>query len=450
VKLPDLETSETPKKMTINNLLIIRAIRKIIRIKSIFFEFLNEGFLIGIQEIQIRLALHEKNMFRYRVHLSAKLGLLSLNDKGDLNKVFAKFGCFFKDGITNVLDNEEKLQCAKELRCAPLSRLLELYKYYQYFGDLRVANFLRQQALQISFDRQMEMKELSLLGLQAGLEFGKPDLVLELISQKKIRKRDHAHIAEIEAMAFALLGQISKANQIWRRNFNYADYRYLKYVEGKSIAVVGPAPMLEEGGSEIDSFDITIRTNYRSGSNIPVKMFGKRTSVSYYNGQTMDESFEGVVEDAAELDWVILKVQRHLEKFKECLPVFSDNSRTGFTPNSIFFHESSPMAIQIILSDLIRFSPKNIKLFNINFFASEKTYHQNYHQNYPIGLINESYIAQGVRKHDVISGLVFVQNLFRYGLCTAEHQTEKVLDLNCEQYAEKINNVYGEYPVCNI
>ena len=59
----------------------------------------------------------------------------------------------------------------------------------------------------------------------------------------------------------------------------------MNLISGKSVAVVGPAPSSELIGSEIDSYDIVVRTNYQGQNKLgDPKEFGVRTDISYYNG----------------------------------------------------------------------------------------------------------------------------------------------------------------------
>jgi hypothetical protein len=65
-------------------------------------------------------------------------------------------------------------------------RMVIVHFNYQNLGDLRVAHFFRQQSLLASLDQQMKMKTVIPIGLQACLELGKPDLILEIRKQKKV------------------------------------------------------------------------------------------------------------------------------------------------------------------------------------------------------------------------------------------------------------------------
>ena len=78
----------------------------------------------------------------------------------------------------------------------------------------------------------------------------------------------------------------------WKSNkfekiFHILKYRkknesFKKLIEGKTIAIVGPAPSNEQTGNEIDSFDIVIRINYRGKDKLgDIKEFLSRTDISY-------------------------------------------------------------------------------------------------------------------------------------------------------------------------
>jgi hypothetical protein len=278
-------------------------------------------------------------------------------------------------------------------------------------------------------------------GLNAALELGRPQLVIDLLGEKQAQLKDREYICEIKATAHALLGDLAAANKLWKQRFRSSDHLFYEFINGRSIAVVGPAPP-EKIGVEIDSYDLVIRTNYRSGSYTPVNLYGTRTDISYYNQHRMLNHCEEVLKAASSLCWVILRVQKDEIKFRNLFPTYKGGVRAAFNANSIFFGTSTSMAIPNILSDLVRFSPKSIKLFGTTFYNSEKTYSKGYRA---IPLENQE-ISDSLRIHEPFSGFGFVQNFYRAGLCTVDHVTKEVLDLSREQYAVNINKLYGSLP----
>ena len=63
----------------------------------------------------------------------------------------------------------------------------------------------------------------------------------------------------------------------------YIEKIFSDLINGKRVAIVGPAQNDLNNGKEIDSFDIIVRFNYK-GENIDAKNYGSRTDISYFNG----------------------------------------------------------------------------------------------------------------------------------------------------------------------
>ncbi len=387
------------------------------------------------------MAFRKSEWGKLRLHLGARLSMLGARKSHPLNAVFLALGCRNVAEITHDLFVSNEVKVVDRLRDLPCADIGDLYEYFRYFGDLRIANALRILLLEKWVGEQMRMSHVSPEGLNAALELGRPQLVIDLLSEKQVRLKDREYVHEAEALAYALLGDLAAANKLWEQGFRSSDHLFRELINGRSIAVVGPAPPSEEIGAEIDSYDLVVRTNYRIGSNIPVNLYGVRTDISYYNHQRMLLHCNEVVNAASGLRWIILKSQNDEVKFRNLLHTYEGGVRSAFLANPIFFGTAAPMSIPNILNDLIRFSPRCIKLFCTTLYNSEKTYNKDY-RSFPFG---NGLISESLRTHEPFSGFVFVQNLHRAGLCTVDRITEEVLDLSREQYAENINKLYGEF-----
>lgn len=403
--------------------------------------FLSHGARIAYHFYRERKAFQRNRWADVGLHLVARLNLLGARRGSRLNRIFEISGCRDVRDLTYESITEHRSYLTDLFEKFPVGDILDCYQYFRYFGDFRIANFLRIQALNASLRQQMTLPHVVPQGLNAALELGKPEVVLEMLEKKKIRRRDRQHVKEVKAMAHALLGELSAANQLWCERFQDSDYLFRELINGRSIAVVGPAPPSDEVGSEIDSYDLIVRTNYRIGSNNPVNLYGGRTDISYYNHYRMSSHRDEVVTVANALRWTILKSQGDEEKLRGSFPDYGGGTRSAFLPHLIFFNDAAPMAIQTILNDLIRFSPRCIKLFCTNFYNSDKTYNKDYR---PVPL-QSGVISESLRIHEPFSGFVFVQNLKRAGLCTTDRHTAEVLGLSREEYAENINAIYGEF-----
>ena len=337
--------------------------------------------------------------------------------------------------------NKNINECENYLNNISPDIIHDIYQYYRYFGDFRVANFLRKKVLQAYIDRQSNSKIVSPLSLQACLELDRPELALKMAKENKVKYRDKFVVDEVLAVAYFMLGHKQEAEKLWQKKFRDCDFEYFKYISGKSIAIIGPGKNHLELGAEIDSFDCVIRTNFRIGSNTPNTLYGKRTDVSYYNHERMARNVSEVVDASSEINWIVLKGQHDELRLNKILPDFCRYMRTSYVGDLFFFNNASPMGIQNIVSDIIRFSPKRIKIFNTGFYNSEETYCENY-RGFTLG---ESLISESLRIHELYSGFRFIQNLVKRQLCQVDSLTDEVMSISVDKYASNINNIYSKY-----
>jgi hypothetical protein len=272
------------------------------------------------------------------------------------------------------------------------------------------------------------------------LELHRPDHALEIITTKLHREDDRPHLVDTNAMAQALTGDVPAANEIWEPRLGSHDAAFKRFISGRSIAVVGPARPLEDNGAEIDSFDVVVRTNYRPGSNHPEEFYGSRTDVSYYNHQRISTILEQVTAASRGLEWVVLKGSWDESTVRNA-GAGSRGVRTLFAANTLFFN-AFPMAMQNVLHDLIRFSPKSIKLFSTSFYSSADAYGSKNYRTLPFKIGTTS---SDLRFHEPFSNYSFIINLHRAGLCALDTVTTSALALGRERYAESIDDIYGEF-----
>ena len=425
--------------------------RKTVKILSLSVKLLEVWFLqgavcahhYGCQQYGIRTL----NWPVIRRHQEKRLNILLKRRQG-LFSAFARVA-----GIGNlhdityetigILESNEKF----DFKATSLDAYLDFYKYFLYFGDLRVASFFREQALQASLREQRNIPYLLPCALRAALEVGEPEIVLDLLSKKDTSTVAISTAKAAKPMAHALLGDLTIAGQYWSADFSEADFKFLELVRGRSIAVVGPALPSDRVGSEIDSYDLIVRTNFRTDANLPVEFFGSRTDISYYNHAAWTTRRDSVLNAAESLRWINLKGRNDDKLLNELLPSFAGGSRVFFQADTLFF-EGNPMAIPNILYDLLHFSPKCIKLFCSSFYISGNGYHPGYH-GYVKSPYGVDFFSDGLRAHDPFSGFMFAKRAFQTNLILADRLGEGVLNTSCSQYASRLNEVYGGWTLGN-
>jgi hypothetical protein len=419
-----------------------RAINKLIRhytnLNIFFFDLKCYGYKLAKINNRINLFLLRNDWSKSKTLIEIKYNLPEIKCDAGYLRLLQSMNCndFDKFEYENIEQNIR--QCNLCLKSLSTNILLHLYQYYRYFGDFRVANYLREYMLLGFISEQSSLRTVSPLALQAYLELDKPEYISTIIEEKKIKYFDRIIVNEILSVSYLMMGDNEKANLLWKNKFTSSDNMFFDQISGKSVAVVGPGKNDKVQGDDIDSYDFIIRTNYRIGSNYPESKYGNRTDISYYNHARISSDFEEVRNATKKLSWVVLKSQCDEGKYNR----FVDNNiftRTSYTAHQFFFHDAAPMGIQNIISDLMRFSPKVIKIYNSNFYNTANTYSENY-RKIPL---NADFISESLRIHEPFSGFRFIQNMVNRGLCKVDTMTNDAVKISVDKYAENINQYYG-------
>jgi LmbE family N-acetylglucosaminyl deacetylase len=373
-------------------------------------------------------------------HLVARLNLAAARRGNPLGAVLKTAGCDDVRSLTPAA-LERRAELTAALRSLPLQDAIDLYTYFRYFDDFRTSSFLRTEVLQAYLRAQENAADVLPDALVAALELGRPDAVLQLVRSKRTRSEDHSEVALAEATAHALRGEAEAAERIWRRAFQPEDLAFGAFVRGRTVAVVGPASKVEEIRDEIDSFDVIVRTNYQGGVD---PSYGGRTDVSYYNGNRLRSRRDEIIAAASEVPWLVT-ARGSDDALRRMFPRHAGLRSAERAAPSFACGGAGPLAIPIMLADLIRFRPARIKIFCVDFFRSQAAYRQGYHRR----PISSDAIAHSLRVHDPFSSFRFVQELYRAGLCEADRIAGEVLRLSLDAYAADMQVLYGHHAVEN-
>ena len=274
--------------------------------------------------------------------------------------------------------------------------------------------------------------------LKAHLDQGEQLEAEEIMSRLYGKIKNKSYLDKLAAYISLMKGDKNNAWKIAKPYFSGKDLAFEEYVKGKKVAIVGPAPSGEELGSEIDSYDIVIRTNFMGKESMPLaKEFGTKTNISYYGGiigkinEMPDHSFIN------EIDYAVYKRLRY--QFQQDYNKLTQ-SRAMFNQDDLLFIGTANM-IPLILYDIFHFMPSKVKVFKVNFHFTNKYYYDGY-------VLNKSKIFEPAEQwysfanHDQITQLNFVRNLWDSMLIEVDKQCENVLLLSPEQYAADLERVY--------
>ena len=371
--------------------------------------------------------------------LVARLNLAAARPRNALSAVLKAGGCRDVRDLSFAAVEARRGELVEALGRAPLADVVDLYQYFRYFGDFRTACFLRGEMLRAQLREQHATAHVMPDALAAALEEGRPDLVLRFVRSKPTRPEDRGLAAGVHATAHVLQGDAEHAARIWSQAFRPEDAAFGEVVRGRSVAIIGPAPKAEEIHDEIDAFDVVIRPNYQGDVD---PSYGTRTHVSYYNGSRLLSRRAEILEKAASLPWLV--AARGSDEMLRSMFPSHPGIRSAERAAPHFVH-AAPLAIPIMLADVLRFSPARVKVFCVDFFRSQAAYRQGYHRN----KIGSDAVAHSIRIHDPFSSFSYVTQLHRAKLCEADGVAGEVLSLGREEYAASMQELYGHHIVDN-
>lgn len=243
-------------------------------------------------------------------------------------------------------------------------------------------------------------------------------------------------LEQVDTSADGALGKALAVSELYRQPTTDSAYlrlsenhAFASLIAGKSVAIVGPADVGLDNGQDIDSFDLVIRFNHRTELQLNPVQFGSRTDISYYGSTTLNlhqrylESDNGlqcmVVEefDLARFEWlrnVRLPIREHLRAWSFDSP----------------FLFGAPSAIQRTLMDILRFQPRQVKVFNMNFYLNI---------GYAGGYGRQDFnIFPALSIHDPLSNFVFVQKCAAAWGVDTDAVLSEILQLTPAQYLTRL------------
>lgn len=224
-----------------------------------------------------------------------------------------------------------------------------------------------------------------------------------------------------------------------------ATQAFRELVEGKRVAVVGPAPTGELTGKEIDEYEIVVRTNYRGGDSVTdTKEFGTRTDISYYNGR--DGIHIHTLEDHAFLHELKASVFKYVKYRYQMDLQNQGDARETIRPT--FLLNGNPLQGLSVVYDLLHFQPAEVKIFKNNLFLNTNPYHEQY-RPYEQGNLGSARGPGAHQKlatftnHDLISHLLCFQTLKRATRISTDTAFQSVISMDPNEYLRKLASIYG-------
>ncbi len=249
----------------------------------------------------------------------------------------------------------------------------------------------------------------------------------------------------------------SQLFQIAVRASDATDRDYRSSIRGRTVAVVGPAELNEYHGAEIDSFDIVVRCNQTTQSDLSAsERRGVRCDISYLSHAHAENYIASKPEVQRDLKWICFKNSYHKEKHREAIrhekAIYSTRSIKRIDPLMLV---GSANFIPSIISDLIFYEPKTLKIFFADMMLSPsrpRAYHDfaasqlknlvfTHHEELRKNILSFR-LASSVG-HDPASQFVLMNRLKKMASVELTDTLSTALDTDLEAFLLKLEMVYG-------
>lgn len=221
------------------------------------------------------------------------------------------------------------------------------------------------------------------------------------------------------------------------------DLSFYDVVKGKNIAIIGPATD-DELNFELllKEYDYIVLVNFSDKTKLDKAVPSERL-ISYYNGNRLIDFNKSNRED-------ILSIP----KYSVFAPAFGGTAeviqdRSILTNNNcrklVSYHEyylmGYPNMLQYILFDLLTFNPRQLKIFNVNFFLSFASYDEDYITSHESKkTVFDRWHSHAT--HNILSQYRLTRILLNHPVVSFSDKVYSVLTLGEDEYLSRMKQEY--------
>lgn len=304
-------------------------------------------------------------------------------------------------------------------------------------GFFKTSGVVRKKAIEIAYIEAEKGREPYIaIAFRAAIDQAEFDRARLLLDRAKNRVPAQTW-KDLESYLLLNTGDREEFRRTLEREAGRTEERFRRSIEGKSVAIIGPAPSGDKHGEEIDSFDLVVRINYNGRGKIAdIEEFGSRTDISYYN-ITFSKEISVLKENYFdELKFAVFKRIEH--DFQRQL-IESGKGRAVKYNHALF--NGTPLGGSHALFDILHFRPERVKLFNVNFYLSRTPYHPRYFDGKFLTYF-ETFNFITFAHHDIMSNLNFTRNLWKAGLIEVDNGCREVISKNTSEYLSAMEEVF--------
>jgi len=314
---------------------------------------------------------------------------------------------------------------------------IDLYALTLRVGLFHAGSILRDKAKESILKDTRETQIIQRYKLGAAIDNGDWEYAEEILNNKPPfdRKSDIYKHAVWIISNFRQIEQFNgdKSSLKLENNTNIVDSRFLEFIKGKSVAIVGPVTPLVNAGKEIDSFDFIVKFNHRiKGQGCDPLTQGKKIDASYYNGTQADiliDEQNGIAPDD-------LKVAI----FNSFVPTQISGPKLIRSFNNIntLLFNGNLNAVPNAVYDIILHQPKIIKIFCADLMLSNNRY-KSYRPS-KIGKIN---YTRSCVTHDPLTQFNMLRHAWLYGLIIGDPRFEAIMSMGGKEYMHQLQILWS-------
>jgi len=216
--------------------------------------------------------------------------------------------------------------------------------------------------------------------------------------------------------------------------FEKIDFKYKNLVKDKAIAIVGPVEGASHNKCEIDTFDVRVGFSIMTDQNNMLRTERYHNyDVSYYSkiiaGYIMQKT--NLYSMAHFLKFAVFRGR--LKSSRDALLKDTKINGRSMTEYKSILLNGSFNLVPNALIDILKYSPKKVKLFNLDLFSSDE-YIVSYH---PPGIKTDS-ISKLAIGHDLITQFNFLHNCWNNNLFEADEVLDNILSNGVAHYVHNL------------
>ena len=318
-------------------------------------------------------------------------------------------------------------------------QLLLLERLSALLGFLSASYYFRERARDASITEFLH-------GYQTDQKSAKNALLAAIeANQKDAENQIHARIQEggyseefkyqMTMFLSLMQGDRQKASSLFIELCNEDERQFMNFIQNKSVAIVAPAPSDLLSGSEIDSYDYTLRmSTFNHPKHLDEQKYGSKTDIGSFNVSELNsDKFIGLQYFDVTAKYILFK--KPGRQVKDCFDTPLVKNRTFRAANyslNGFVNHVPDISCYLLLAGLNKF-----KAFSMNFFLSNNAYDSKYRAT--PSLHSLIYIGD-----NLVVGHSYFKKLLSFDFADCDDVVRNVANLSTKEYMQKMEDQYRD------